>query len=225
MSLDTDRGFSLIEILIAVAISSIMITAIYQLFHSQKSSYLIQDQVAEMQQNLRAGLFLMTKEIRSAGYDPTSSGNFGFVSDFAAPNDILSTNIDYATDSNIIAFTIDDDEQGDFDANDNELIAYRLNTSLNTLERYMWTDNAWKTVATNVDALDFVYLDANGNVTTTPGNFQAVQLTLLVRTGNEDAQYNNTEVYLNKQGDNICSGCTNDHHRHRLLSTTIRIRN
>ena len=222
---DTDRGFSLIEVLISVAISSIIITAIYQLFHSQQSSYLVQDQVAEMQQNLRAGLFLMTKEIRSAGYDPTSSGNFGFVTDFAAPNDILTTNINYATDNNIIAFTMDDDEQGDFDANDNELVAYRLNTSLNTLERYIWTDNAWKTVATNVDALNFVYLDANGNVTTTPANFQAVQITLLVRTGNEDTQYNNTEVYLNKQGDNICTSCANDHHRRRLLSTTIRIRN
>ena len=72
------NGFSLIEIMVAMAISSIVITAMYEIFYSQQRSYINQDQVAEMQQNLRAGSYLMTKEIRSAGFDPTRSAIFGY---------------------------------------------------------------------------------------------------------------------------------------------------
>ena len=220
-----NRGFSLIEVLVSMALASIIIAAVYNLFHDQKDAYVAQDQVAEMQQNLRAGVLLMTQEIRSAGYDPLDTGLFGFVTDFASPNDIFSENIDYSSDKSRIAFTIDADEAGDLNPNDSELIAYRLNTSNNSLERYIWSDGDWKTVANNVDALDFVYLDDSGNVTTNPADFRAVQMTLIIRTGKKDKSYQNTQTYFNKQGQNICSGCENDNYRRRLLSTTVRIRN
>jgi type IV pilus assembly protein PilW len=219
------RGFSLIEVLVAMAVSSILITAIYQLFHNQRDSYLLQDQVAEMQQNLRSGLYLLTKELRSAGYDPLRTGLFGFVTDFAAPNQIFNPDINYATDKSTIAFTIDDNEDGVRDKNDAEQIAYRLNTSTNALERYSASNSAWQVVATNVDALDFVYLDTAGAVTTNPANIRAVQITMLVRTGEKDREYKNPHTYLNKQGQNICTSCTNDQYYRRLLSTTIHIRN
>ena len=103
------QGFTLVETMIAVTISVIITSAIYQIFHSQQRSYLLQNQVAEMQQNLRAGVYMMAREIRSARYDPQQTGSFGFVTDFAAPDAVLSPDINYATDSNIIAFTMDSD--------------------------------------------------------------------------------------------------------------------
>ena len=120
----SQQGFSLVEVLIAMAISSIVIAGTYEIFYSQQRSYLAQNRVVEMQQNLRAGLYLMVKDIRSAGYDPNGSGNFGFVTDFANP--ILSNPINYNEDRDIIAFTIDDDslapENGVVDVNNNEQI-------------------------------------------------------------------------------------------------------
>src|SRR5919108_5207562 len=91
--LRSEQGFSLIETVIAMAISSVIITGIYQTFHSQQRSYLTQNRVVEMQQNLRAGVYLMVKDIRSIGYDPRNSGNFGLVTDFKI--NILPDDIDY----------------------------------------------------------------------------------------------------------------------------------
>ena len=64
-----NRGFTLVELLIALAVSGIIMTGIFSAFKTQQDSYLAQEQVAEMQQNLRASLYIMTREIRMAGYD------------------------------------------------------------------------------------------------------------------------------------------------------------
>ncbi|MDX9964747.1 prepilin-type N-terminal cleavage/methylation domain-containing protein, partial [Desulfobacter postgatei] len=72
-----NAGFTLIELLIALAISGIVLVGVYAQFTSQQASYIAQDQVVEMQQNLRAGITYMTQELRMAGYDPYSSGTAG----------------------------------------------------------------------------------------------------------------------------------------------------
>lgn len=215
------QGFSLIEVLVAMACSAIVIVGVYQMFHSQQQSYLRQDEVVEMQQNLRAGMNLMTKDIRFAGFDPTNLANTGFVVDF--PNGIFATDIDYSNDTNIIAFTIDDSEDGIIQVNDKEQIAYRLNN--NNLERHSASRSAWEPISDNIDALNFVYLDEDGVVTGNPVNFRSIEVSLLVRARKKDLKYTNKNIYQNKQGTNICPSCANDHYRRRLLSTTINIRN
>ncbi len=62
------KGFTLIELLIAMAISGIVAGAIFTAFKSQQKSYLIQDQVAEMQQNLRAAMDIIARDVRMAGF-------------------------------------------------------------------------------------------------------------------------------------------------------------
>jgi len=64
------KGFTLIEIMITLAITSIIMTAIFGLFISQQERYTEQDQVSEMQQNMRVSRFLLISDIRMAGYDP-----------------------------------------------------------------------------------------------------------------------------------------------------------
>jgi len=63
------KGFTLIEIMIALVLSSILATAIYAFFTSQEKIYNIQDQISETQQNLRVGLDKMIKDIRMSGYE------------------------------------------------------------------------------------------------------------------------------------------------------------
>ncbi|MCD6187012.1 MAG: prepilin-type N-terminal cleavage/methylation domain-containing protein, partial [Desulfuromusa sp.] len=57
-------GFTLVELLIALAISGVLMTAVYATFQAQQNSYLVQEQVAEMQQNIRAGMDIMVSELR-----------------------------------------------------------------------------------------------------------------------------------------------------------------
>jgi Tfp pilus assembly protein PilW len=205
----------------AMTISLTIIAAVYQLSFSQHRSYRKQDQVVETRQNVRAIMALITKHLQLAGYDPTGRANTGLVAGFAPPHD--SFTIAYEHEHNIIAFTIDDDGDATADANDAEQIAFRLNNQ--TLERYSSQDAQWETIATSIDALNFVFLDDTSTKTTDPAQFRAVQIALLVRSAKQDNKYQDTMVYRNKQGDLICPSCPNDHFRRRLLTTTIELRN
>ena len=62
------NGVTLIELLLALMLSSILISALYRAFITQQKTYTVQDQVAEMQQNVRVAIDQMTREIRMAGY-------------------------------------------------------------------------------------------------------------------------------------------------------------
>jgi prepilin-type N-terminal cleavage/methylation domain-containing protein len=75
-------GVTLIELLLALVLSSILTAALYHAFISQQKTYTIQDQVAEMQQNVRIALGQMTKEIRMAGYGGDMLSVFGNINGF-----------------------------------------------------------------------------------------------------------------------------------------------
>jgi len=62
------EGITLIELLIALVISSILIAGIYRTFIQQQKSYATQEQVADMQQNVRVAINRMMREIRMAGF-------------------------------------------------------------------------------------------------------------------------------------------------------------
>ena len=62
------NGITLIELVIAMFIAGIVSIAIFAAFKSQQKSYLIQNQVAEMQQNLRATMDIIARDIRMAGF-------------------------------------------------------------------------------------------------------------------------------------------------------------
>jgi prepilin-type N-terminal cleavage/methylation domain-containing protein len=62
------KGVTLIELLIALVISAIIIAGIYRTFIQQQKSYATQDQVADMQQNVRVAINRMMREIRMAGF-------------------------------------------------------------------------------------------------------------------------------------------------------------
>jgi type IV pilus assembly protein PilW len=80
MALQTDntKGFTLIEVMIAMAIAGFVTMAIYVSFATQQRSQVREKQVVEMQQNARAAILLMERAIRTAGNDPTTVwGNDG----------------------------------------------------------------------------------------------------------------------------------------------------
>ena len=59
----TDTGFTLIEILVVLAISGLVMTAIYTTFRFQQQSYSLQRQMVAMEQNLRSAMIMMEKEM------------------------------------------------------------------------------------------------------------------------------------------------------------------
>jgi prepilin-type N-terminal cleavage/methylation domain-containing protein len=66
------KGLTLIELLVAMAISAILIAAIYRTFIGQHRTYTVQEQVVDMQQNARVAINRMMREIRMAGFGNVS---------------------------------------------------------------------------------------------------------------------------------------------------------
>jgi len=223
------QGFTLVELLVAMAMVGIVVGAIYSTYKSQQDSYVAQEQVAEMQQNLRAALYMMARDIRMAGFNPADSPNVdGFVT--ALPDDPGPVT---ATNSTNIAFTIDRDEDAAVDANDhNEQIAYRIDS--NRLEKFMYNASTnswqWETISENIDALNFVYRDQNGNAIvispTTLQDIRSVDITIVARTGRKAQNFTDTQAYFNQEDLVIpILVAQNDNFRRRLLTTNIACRN
>jgi prepilin-type N-terminal cleavage/methylation domain-containing protein len=63
-----NRGVTLIELLIALVISGILIAGLYRGFIGQQKTYTVQEQVTDMQQNVRVAINKMMREIRMAGF-------------------------------------------------------------------------------------------------------------------------------------------------------------
>lgn len=74
---DVPGGFTLVELLVAMAIASIMLAAVVSLFVSLNKSYTRQNAAADVQQVVRSGVDFMAQSIRLAGLDPAQTGGFG----------------------------------------------------------------------------------------------------------------------------------------------------
>jgi prepilin-type N-terminal cleavage/methylation domain-containing protein len=61
-------GLTLIELLVALVLSSILIAALFRTFVGQQKTYTIQEQVVDVQQNVRVATSKMMSEIRLAGF-------------------------------------------------------------------------------------------------------------------------------------------------------------
>ncbi|UCD71552.1 MAG: prepilin-type N-terminal cleavage/methylation domain-containing protein [Syntrophobacterales bacterium] len=112
------KGLTLIELMVALAIGFIVIAAVYQAFTSQQRTYTIQDQVAEAQQSARAAMNILMRDLRMAGHgmpagdvviagetyrhsidvenDPENDGSFiiTLVGCFGSPNGYLTRTAD-----------------------------------------------------------------------------------------------------------------------------------
>jgi type IV pilus assembly protein PilW len=222
------KGFTLIELLVAMTVGIIVMAGVSMTFRSQQKSYLLQEQMAAMQQNLRAAMYHMEKEIRMAGCDPDHTANAQIVT------------------ANATSITFTKDIRGanegslpDGDTNDpNENITYYLNDSdgdgLNDeLRRNDLNGIGDQVIADNISALNFVYLDqadtkldddGAGNVNASIPQVRSVEITLLANTGRGDRGFQNTTVYTNQVGDWIF-GPAGDNRRRKLLTTCIKCRN
>ncbi|MFA9498194.1 MAG: PilW family protein, partial [Deltaproteobacteria bacterium] len=194
----SNQGVTLIELMIAMTIFLLVLGAIYSTFQSQHKSYLMQEEVAAMQQNMRAAMFYLTKEIRMAGCDPTGSGGSGIVT---ANSDSISFTEDVRGDFDPDVPVDDPNPDGDID-DPNEDITYNLDDSDGDgVDDELDRNN--QTVAQNIDALDFVYLDADGNTTATLTDIRSVEITIVARTGRALRATKDNNLYKNQQGDTI----------------------
>jgi|GEM_PF-1836680 len=198
-----NNGFSLIELLVALALVSVVAAGLISTYTGQQESELSQEQVVAMQQHIRSGLYVMTLKIRMAGYDPydgqyqtgiknagdgLSAANalqFTYVADDDGKSNgkydvdtgtisAADTTIDEEGETEVISFYLDDA----YSDGDTDLVMTVGAASANAI-----AENIDNSVAV------FTYLDSTGNVIANPqsniGSIRAVQIRLTAQVGAE----------------------------------------
>lgn len=199
MILRLHQGFTLIEMMVALAVGGIVTAGIYGTFVQQREVYTLQSQIVDMQQNARLGMELMVGELRMAGFNPTGEATVGFRSgivNFTGPHSIRFA-VDLTDDS--CAGEPDGDSR---DCNEN--ITYRLYDSrgdgdLDLGRRSRGGDDSSEIqpVIENVRSLNFCYFLAaapDGPCVTSPTleqlpEIRFVQITLTTQTAAADPHY------------------------------------
>jgi type IV pilus assembly protein PilW len=225
-----DNGFTLVELMIAVAISGIVSIAIYSAYVAQQRSAIAQEQVGEMQQSIRAGLNIMEHEIRMAGHDPRASAGASITT--ANASQLIFTMV-ADTDGN------DNDGDGTKDEEDElESVEYYLYDAYSDGDQDLGrrTPTNTQAVAENIDAIEFRYTLNDASQTLTPtaaqlADIRAVQVSILARAGRADQNFTNTMTYTPASGNAwdlngaAAGSAPNDNFRRRLFITTIKCRN
>ena len=226
-----NKGFTLVELLVAMAISGVIMTGVFSAFKSQQDSYLAQEQVAEMQQNLRAGLYILTGEIRMAGYDAggdteDSSCNLGATGISVAPG-IL------AVAANQLDFSMDLNSDGDCSDTDENLSYYIYTSTINgvTIDKLGRRDNTAATptvqaVAESFEELEFTYLDSSSPPVATNilADIRSVQISILAKARNPDRNYTDSRTYPPTPAGTTW-GAYGDNFRRRFQTMTVKCRN
>jgi type IV pilus assembly protein PilW len=159
-------GFTLLELLVYIAMSAILTASIMKVYVSNSKVSATQKDIAEMFQDLRAAMNLMTTEIRRAGCDPLSTNKGRSVTSVDYLGFLDHQNDNYNTDDNSIHFTHDSTDPSDGWAySSNENIAYYKKTtgSENNLYRWCGISDEEFLLARNVKSLSFEYYDSDNN--------------------------------------------------------------
>lgn len=184
----TEDGFTLVELMMALALGGILMAAVMTSFRSQHDVYLAQDEVVTMQQNARVALDTLASEIRMAGYNPRNAANAGIVT---------------ATLSRF-GFGLDRDEDGNV-AGGNELLTYGFSAANDAnadgvadgisapLGRNAGSatgagGSGFQPVAENLRVIDFRYLNENGAQTGVLTEIRAIKVSLMVLVAQPDTK-------------------------------------
>ena len=230
-----NKGFTLVELMVTLAISSLVMSGIYAVFHKQVATHNTERLVVSMQQNARAAMSFMERDIRMARYDPLGSSG---------------ANILIAERARL-QFQIDDNEDGAI-LGAQEIITYDLDNDAapkdgiaDVADCSLVRDDGsgvvpLPIVARSIDALNFDYFDADGNSildrTATPwqvpagqiANIQSIRVSIVARSGDSIPvlfiNHTDAKIYRNRSGDTILPAQNNDFRRMQV-TTEIDCRN
>ncbi len=185
-------GFTLIEIMVSMAISLIILAGIARTFTVQTRQNSAEEQVGQMQQNVRGALDLMIREIQMAKYDPAGSafpaGTYG-VTYSASQLEIKSDVSDGNGTINVSSGSVED-------------IIYAYDSANERITRQLGSGGTAQILADNVTAFAFAYYDANGDAVTSSGNsgnIRKVTIAITAKTAKPDPSYASNGGYRTYQ--------------------------
>jgi type IV pilus assembly protein PilW len=166
-------GFTLVELMVSMAISLAVLAAIAGTFTVQTRQNSAEEQLGQMQQNVRGALDLMIREIQMAGYKP-AGGTFSGI---------------YTSTSTTLRIKLDLDATGVETDGATDDISYTFDSAAGQINRTLHNSSTSTPLADNITAFSFSYLDANGASTTTNTAVKSVAINITARTAKADPSY------------------------------------
>jgi type IV pilus assembly protein PilW len=176
-------GFTLTELMVAMAIGMVVLSAVTTTFMAQVRFYNAQEQINEMQQNARGALDVITRELKMAGYKP-NGGTFDGVT--------------YSVSQLMIQADLDGNGGISTSSSANEQITYAYDSTNKRITRKMGTGTV-EALADNITAFTFSYLDSSGATTTTSSSIRQVAISITAVTTKPDPNYSSNNGYRNYQ--------------------------
>lgn len=176
---DCVSGFTLIEVLITLAIFGMFAAATMTVLIPLSRSYTTTDVASSAQQVVRMAVEVMANDIRLAGLDPTRKAD-------ASLEEANATSIRFTCDRvNVDAG--DTEANGEIENDNFENIQYYYEAATSSLNLRLYSGAPVQTtqqLVNNVKTLDFRYFDQDGNIATEIDDIRAVQISMTVE---EDA--------------------------------------
>lgn len=171
------KGFILTELLVAIAIISVVIIAIHSVFERHNKIAAIQEEHTRMYQELLTASQWISEGLRMCGYSDKGTRNFGF----SHRNGTGAPDYGRWTDATSVYCTQDWNNDGTINESGTgssfEHIGFRLNVSNNgspkpvpdnVLRRYDTGIIHWQPLCPNITDLKFTYKDREGAIIATP---------------------------------------------------------
>jgi len=222
-----NRGFTLVELLVATTIALLLMIAIYASYTVQRRSQTAQARITAMQQNIRASLLWMEKESRMAGYK-TNKNIFDKSCNAEGKGADVAPSIHTATATSF-GFSMDLDDDGKCSTT-GENVTYTLFVAADNIQKLSRkAPDTNEAVSENIEAIEFMYSLKDGTKTIAPTLTQidqitAVQISLLARSDQRDPGFDNSTIqYATASGANW--GPYNDHIHRSLIISNISFRN
>jgi type IV pilus assembly protein PilW len=161
-----ESGFSLVEMMTALAALAVLFGAMYGGFERLTRSYTAENVKAGAQQTARVAVEMMVQDIRLAGLDPIGGGAAGVL----------------AADATTFRFTADANYDGDVD-DPFENIQYQLVGANVVQTNHLGAAE----LVTGVESLVFSYLDEDGATLAAPVDVNAIRTVVITLTLNRPA--------------------------------------
>jgi prepilin-type N-terminal cleavage/methylation domain-containing protein len=146
-----ERGLTLIELMIVLVLSLFLMAAVYMTFQVQRKTGDVQQEVSSLQQDVRAVMDIMAKDVRQAGCDPLRTGTPGLVNTQCGPSSM--------------EFTMDLNDDGDTtDANEHVRYAYATPDLTRT------ADGVTVDLSSRMTSFGLTYYNGNNTVITPHGS-------------------------------------------------------
>jgi len=174
-------GFTLIELMVSIAIGLVVMASVATTFTSQTRAYSAQEQINQMEQNLRGALDIMSREIKMAGYKPNGGTVTGVVS---YSNTSLTIQADLDGDGLVLA-------SGAGSSTAYEQIVYAYDSANKKITRQVG-DGIVTTLAENISAFSFLYYQnqsSGGAAATSTSNIRQVKISMTGITAKPDPGY------------------------------------